>query len=444
MQGPKQATVDDLVGTDPFFVAHRGSGDNWTEHTALAYSSAVAAGARAIEVSVHATSDGVLVCHHDESALRLTGRDQPIATQDYATIAALRADARQWLGPNAAPQPIPKLEEVLDEHASKSVIFIEDKQGTNTRALLNLMDRYPASKDHFVWKQPARSQARIEAQARGYKSWGYFMDGSGGQFDKYAQDHDFVGLFHAASDDDIRALVAFGKPVIVWEVHTRRMRDRLLALGVRGLMCSNIPYVTTDVPLNRSDTFASGTRSAGDLPWVINWKLQPKIQPESRSIRLDDGSDFSYSMGSLCPVPAGVYSIDFEMRWAGAVPKNGAQAGIAFGLRDDRPYLPNVSSSPGGYHVLIDAAGTVQLFRRAASGAASEVIGSFDSTAPREGQWLKFSVRMTDDGIRCSRLDDGEQTLAVADATHRGGYFMLCKAYDGEQPVEFRSIAVSP
>jgi glycerophosphoryl diester phosphodiesterase len=431
------------VAGQPFFIAHRGSGDNWTEHTALAYSSAIAAGAHAIEVSVHSTSDGVLVCHHDASTLRLTGRDEPIATQDYADIAALRADARQWLGPSAAPQPIPKLADVLDAHAPDSVIFIEDKQGTNTRALLDLMDRYPSSKDRFVWKQPAASKARIQAQSRGYKTWGYFMDGSGQQFEQHAGNHDFVGLFHAASDEDIRRLVGFGKPVIVWEVHTRWMRDRLQALGVRGLMCSNFPYVTNDLPLAKADAFASGTRAAGDLPWAIDWKLQPRIQPGSSSIRLG-GSDFTYSMGSLCPVPAEAHAIDFEVRWAGPVPQSAGQVGVAFGLQDDSPYLPNVPGPPGGYHLLINVAGKVELYRRTAGGTATEVIASADTAAPREGQWLKFSVSVTSEGVSCSRLDNGQQSLAAADTTYRGRYFMLCKSRGGELPVEFRSVSVAP
>src|SRR6478735_7476996 len=59
-------TVDSLVSTTPFFIAHRGSGDNWAEHTMEAYSEAVALGAKAIEVSVNATKDGVLICHHDK------------------------------------------------------------------------------------------------------------------------------------------------------------------------------------------------------------------------------------------------------------------------------------------------------------------------------------------------------------------------------------------
>jgi glycerophosphoryl diester phosphodiesterase len=439
----KRFTIESLLGTSPFYIAHRGSGDNWPEHTALAYSSAIAFGVKAIEISVCATSDGVLICHHDTNTFRLTGHDLEISEQTYAAISELRNDAGPWLGPAAEPQPIPRLQDVLDAHAATHVIFIEDKQATNTKALLDLMDRYPDSRNHFVWKQPASSKTRVEAAARGYKTWGYFLNGSSDTYGKYAQSFDYLGLYHAATDSEVNALLAYGKPVIVWEVHTRWMRDRLLGLGVRGFMCSNIPYVTNDVALNRSDAFASGSRSAGDLPWTINWNMQPKLQPATGSIKLDHGSGFSYSMGSLCPPPTDQYSITYDVRWPGPTPRGEAQIGIAFGLHDDRPYLPNVPGTSGGYHLLINAGGKLELYRRGASGGEAEVIASANTAAPREGQWLKFSARVTPDGLECSRLDSGTQSISVADTAHRGGYFMLCKAYGGEEPVEFRSVSIS-
>ena len=66
-------TVASLLAAPSFFVAHRGSGDNWPEHTMRAYKGSAAAGLKAIEVSVSATSDGVLVCHHDLNTQRVTG-----------------------------------------------------------------------------------------------------------------------------------------------------------------------------------------------------------------------------------------------------------------------------------------------------------------------------------------------------------------------------------
>lgn len=439
----KKFTVESLLGTTPFYVAHRGSGDNWPEHTALAYSSSIAFGVKAIEISVNATSDGVLVCHHDTNTMRLTGHDLEISQQTYATLEGLRNDARRWLGPASQLQPIPLLRDVLDAHAATHVIFIEDKQATNTKALLDLMDSYPDAQSHFVWKQTSSSTARVEAAARGYQTWGYFMDGSSDTYPKYARNFDYLGLYHTATDAEVAALVAYGKPVVVWEVHTRAMRDRLLGLGVRGFMCSNIPYVTNDVALNTSDSFASGLRSPGDLPWVINWALQPQLESITASIELGDGSDFSYSMGSLCPTPDDSYSITYELRWPGPIPTDSGHAGIAFGLADDRPYLPKRAGTSGGFHLLIDQTGMLELQLRGADGAVTETVASTSTAAPVSGQWMKFSVNVTPDGIRCSRLDAGGQTITVPDTTHRGGYFVLCKAYDGEQALQFRSVTVA-
>lgn len=442
-QPVKKFTVESLLGTTPFYVAHRGSGDNWPEHTALAYSSAIAFGVKAIEISVSATSDGVLVCHHDTNTMRMTGHDLKISQQTYATLEGLRNDATRWLGPASQLEPIPRLRDVLDAHAATHVIFIEDKQATNTKALLDLMDSYPDAQSHFVWKQTSSSMARVEAAARGYKTWGYFLNGSRDTYPKYAPNFDYLGLYHAATDAEVAALVAYGKPVVVWEVHTRAMRDRLLGLGVRGLMCSNIPYVTNDVALNTSDSFASGFRSPGDLPWVINWDLQPQLNNVTASIEFDDGSDFSYSMGSLCPTPVGSYSIDYELRWPGPIPPDSGHAGIAFGLANDRPYLPKEAGTSGGYHLLIDETGMLELQRRGADGAVTERLASTSTAAPVSGQWMKFSVSVSPDGIRCSRLDTGGQSITAPDTTHRGRYFVLCKAYDGEQPLQFRFVTVS-
>jgi len=267
MSQPAQVhTLTDLMSTTPFYIAHRGSGDNWTEHTAEAYAQAIQNGAKAIEVSVSATSDGVLVCHHDLSTERMTGRNLQISEVTFEELGALRNDSRSWIGPKAPLAPIPRLKDVLDAHAATTVIFLEDKQGTNTAALLDLMDSYPDSKEHFVWKQTAGGKHLAEAKKRGYKAWGYFVDDVQIRFADFAERFDYLGIYHGASDNEIKALARYGKPVICWEIHTRWMRERVLALGVTGLMCSNYPYASGSTPVSTRDDFASGVRASGDLP----------------------------------------------------------------------------------------------------------------------------------------------------------------------------------
>ncbi|MEC5190381.1 hypothetical protein RCH17_000517 [Arthrobacter sp. MP_M7] len=435
-------TLTELMSTTPFYIAHRGSGDNWTEHTAEAYSHALQYGAKAIEVSVSATSDGVLVCHHDLSTERMTGRNLQISEVTFEELETLRNDSRSWIGPKAPLATIPRLKDVLDAHAATSVIFLEDKQGTNTTALLDLMDSYPNSREHFVWKQTAAAKHLAEAKARGYKAWGYFVDNVQIRFADFAAGFDFLGIYHGASDEEIKALVGYGKPVICWEIHTRWMRERVSALGVTGLMCSNFPYASGSNPTNTRDEFASGVRAAGDLPWILAPSYQPTLQPEFSSVSLNNEASSSYTLGSMCPVTKDTYSLSFDMRWPMAVPDKSGSAGIAFGQADDQPYRPTVPATVAGYHVSIDSAGTLRLFAREAGSLDGELLGEARSDAPKAGVWMRFRVDVSPREITFARLDGKETRAAARTASYRGGYFGLTKNYQGKQPVEFRQVEV--
>ena len=439
---PQVFKVSDLLSTSPFHIAHRGSGDNWTEHTATAYLQAVQSGAKAIEVSVSSTSDGVLVCHHDLNTERMTGRNLPISEVTYAELEACKNNAKSWIGPRAPFEPIPRLKDVLDAHAANNVIFIEDKQGVNTAQLLDLMDSYPDSKDHFVWKQTAAGKHYAEAQERGYKTWGYFVDNVQVPFAEYADRFDYLGIYHGATDDEIKALVAIGKPVICWEIHTRWMRERVLALGVQGLMCSNFPYVSSNKAISSQDAFASGVRAAGDLPYILAAEYQPTVQPEFSSVSLNHESSSSYTLGSMCPIGKDSYSLSFDMRWPLDIPGSGS-AGMAFGQNDDQPYRPTVPATVGGYHLTVDRVGVMRLFARAAGALDGELLRELRTEAPKAGAWMRFRIEIGPADIAVSRTDGEVVSGAVSNSTYRGGYFGLTKNYKGRQPVEFRQVAVT-
>ncbi|MFF3037113.1 glycerophosphodiester phosphodiesterase [Arthrobacter citreus] len=439
------ATVSSLLNQSPFHIAHRGSGDNWPEHTMAAYQGAVDAGAPAIEVSVCATRDGVLVCHHDTNTLRMTGADLEIADSDYGRITVLKNDARSWLGPGARLEPIPRLEDVLDRFAGNQVIFIEDKQGTNTQALLGLMDKYPDANEHFVWKQTAGAPGYEAAASRGYRTWGYFIDNSNNQFEALAPKFDLLGIYHGATDEEIKALVAFGKPVICWEIHTRWMRDRVLGLGVRGLMCSNYPYVAGDEASAARDAFATGVRSAGDLPWVLGLKYQPEILPREKTVRLAHDSTSGYLLGSMGPLTSGDQEIQLEIRWPELPPGRHAGAGLAFGMPDDSPYRAGIPGTVGGYHVLLRASGAVEVYRRNVTrgeeATADELIGSFATEPVASGTWTGLSVSMDSQGLTVKRRGGAEAwSASIPDTAYRGGYLGLLKSYPDPVAVDFRSV----
>ncbi|WP_454699187.1 glycerophosphodiester phosphodiesterase [Arthrobacter humicola] len=434
--------------TSSFFIAHRGSGDNWPEHTAHAYGQAVSAGAKAIEVSLSSTSDGVLVCHHLTNTQRLTGRDWNIADHTYAEIAQLRNDARQWLGPASPLEPLPKVKDVLDAHASRNVIFIEDKQGTNTEALLDLLDSYPDATERFVWKQSGAVELPGSVTERGYRSWGYFTDSSDRQFERFAEPFDLLGIYHDATDNEIRQLVSFGKPVICWEVHTRWMRERLEQLGVRGMMCSNLLYVANETPQSTKDSFVTGLRAPGDLPWIHTWESQPVIHRDSASITFEGEGRRSYVMGSMCPVGSQNYSLTFEIRWPSDLPvgAEGAReldAGVAFGQADDRAFRPWTPGDVGGYYLSIRASGKLELFRQEAKIQDAISIASVPTDPPVPGGWMRFRIDVSPAAIRFARLDGREIAAVAEDTAYRGEYFSLFKSHLKMIPVAFRALEVS-
>ncbi|MCG2620537.1 glycerophosphodiester phosphodiesterase [Arthrobacter sp. I2-34] len=442
---PGQAayTIAELLDRRPYYIAHRGSGDNWPEHTGLAYAQAVAAGSMAIEVSVNATSDGVLVCHHDSDTARLTGSNLVIADTPYSVLAGLRNDARAWLGPASPREPIALLKDVLDAYAASHVIFIEDKQGSNARALLDLMDSYPDSRSHFVWKQEATAGRVAMASGRGYRTWGYFGDDLYDRIDELEPRFDYLGVHHTASDEVIRTMVSTGKPVICWAVHTRSMRDRLLRLGVSGMMCSNIPYVASADARYQSDQFGTGLRAAGDLPWEVDgsWSRQPLIQPGPASLALAGPGSSSYCMGSMCPLPKNIYGIQFQMRWPENLPGDREHAGLAFGQAGDQPYRVFQLSEVGGYHLVIRASGELELFSRDPGQVNGKRLGTMQTDKPRPGEWMSFRVDVTPINIGYGRTDGTRWRDTVRNDAFRGGYFSLTKNYDGEVPVEFRKIS---
>lgn len=435
-------TIKDLLATTPFYIAHRGSGDNWPEHTRAAYSRSVLAGAKAIEVSVQSTSDGVLVCHHDLSTLRMTGVDLIIAESSYAELERLNVDARKWLGPNCVLLPIPKLKDVLDEHAAKRVVFIEDKQGTNTDALLALMDSYPDPTEHFVWKQPAPSQRFKVAQAKGYASWGYFSPEDFDKVTQLAPNFDYLGIYHTAPESLIKELVATGKPVICWEIHTRSLRDTMAAWGVKGMMCSNIPYVTKAVSQYTNDQFATGLRPAGDLPSPLALNRQPLIAPGAASVRMVELKS-SYCMGSMGPIDRSDYTLNFDMAWPDAVPADFEHSGIAFGQESDAPYLVREPSSVSGYHVVLRGNGSLELFSRKASVVSGKLIQKVQTSAPRPGNWMRFRIKLSASNIVVERIDGAGWRFSASDNTFRGRFFSLTQNYDKGPATLFRGIAVT-
>ncbi|WP_111721547.1 glycerophosphodiester phosphodiesterase family protein [Homoserinimonas sp. OAct 916] len=439
------STIAGLLALSPFYIAHRGSGDNWAEHTMDAYTHSVDLGARAIEISVNATKDGMLVCHHDTTMERTSGKSIDIADMTWAELSALRIDAREWLGPSAALQPIPLLSDVLQAFAATQVVFVEDKQGTNTAALLDAMDATPAAGAQLVWKQWAGAGQYKAAAERGFQTWGYLTPDIVDRAADYADRFDLLGVHHSATDEQVRAVVSLGKPVIAWEIHFRWQRDRMRSLGVAGMMCSNIPYVEGLLPAATSDQFPSGLRAAGDLPWTIDagWAAQPALNARRATIRLARPEVQSYLMGSMCPVTKGTYELHAEFGWPDALPASEQHVGLAFAVADDRTYRVTIPGESAGYHAILRADGQLELYRRESHVASGTLLGRVSTAEPHIGEWISLTITVSSAQIAVKRTGESTWSVQSSDTSYRGGYIWLCKNYADGPPVEFRRIRIT-
>jgi glycerophosphoryl diester phosphodiesterase len=124
-----------LLCGERLLIAHRGGGALAPEETLPAFENALALGADVLELDVHSTSDGRVVCLHDDTVDRTTDGTGPIHGLTLAELGAL--DAGYHFSPDGGASfpfrgqgiRVPTLAEVLAAHPD-AWWSIEIKQST--------------------------------------------------------------------------------------------------------------------------------------------------------------------------------------------------------------------------------------------------------------------------------------------------------------------------
>lgn len=96
----------------PLVCAHRGDNVNAPENTMPAFELAASENLEWIELDVHQTSDGIIVCNHDSSIKRVTGQNLSIHDHTYEELT--RWEMGSWMPGNYEHVVIPTLKEVLE------------------------------------------------------------------------------------------------------------------------------------------------------------------------------------------------------------------------------------------------------------------------------------------------------------------------------------------
>ena len=95
----------------PLVCAHRGDNVNAPENTMPAFELAASENLKWIELDVHQTKDGVIICNHDSTIKRVTGINYSIHDHTFAELSACKFGS--WMPGDYTDVSVPKLEEAL-------------------------------------------------------------------------------------------------------------------------------------------------------------------------------------------------------------------------------------------------------------------------------------------------------------------------------------------
>jgi len=228
-------------------MAHRGGwvtpDDVPRENTAYAFRRAVELGYRYLELDVHGTVDGRLAVFHDEVLDRVTDASGAIGDHTWAELAGVRIGGMD---------PIPLLEELLEEFGS-TFLNIDIKDDRSVAPLVDVLRRFGATDRVCVG---SFSGARLAAFRRaapevltsvtpGGVAWATHAFGlrrlrldRGAAFQIPVRDERTpLELVRA---DVLRVAHATGRVVHVWTVNDEAEMNRLIDLGVDGLVSDDI------------------------------------------------------------------------------------------------------------------------------------------------------------------------------------------------------------
>lgn len=221
----------------PTAFAHRGGSLEAEENTLPAFERAVALGYTHVELDVHLTADGAVVIHHDDSLLRVFGVDRPVAGLTRADLATVRSPGgaavpllsellHSWPGLHVnieakSDAVIAPLAEVIRRADALDRVCIGSFAPERTKAARAALG------PRLCWSPAHAGVARLWA-----RGWGLPLPTG---FPVAQVPVRWRGI-PVVTPRMVRAAHACGIQVQVWTVDDAAEMDRLLDMGVDGLM----------------------------------------------------------------------------------------------------------------------------------------------------------------------------------------------------------------
>jgi glycerophosphoryl diester phosphodiesterase len=245
----------DYPGPIPF--AHRGGGIEGIENTMSAFERSVALGYRYLETDVHMTADGVLLAFHDDDLSRTCGRQGKISELPWSDVQTARVDGKE---------PIPLLEDVLG-HFPEARINIEPKSSRAVDAFIEVVRRTGSTGRICVGSFDGKRIQRVRAalgptlctsmgptEIARWLAANWMPAGWGIPRVPVAQVPLKWNAVPIVTARTVREAHAHGIQVHVWTIDDPGEMDRLLDLGVDGIMTDQ-PSVLKAVLQRRGQWF---------------------------------------------------------------------------------------------------------------------------------------------------------------------------------------------
>lgn len=228
--------------------AHRGGALEAPENTMAAFEYAVGLGYRYVETDVHATRDGQLIAFHDDRLDRVSDGHGLVAGIDFADVARARI---------AGVHRIPTLADLLGAWPSLRV-NIDPKSDAAVEPLIRVLRDMRAQDRVCVGSFSSRRVAKVRAAFDGaictamgprdvlrFKAASYGVP-AGRITAACLQVPVSTSGLSFADARMIRTAKLWNKPLHVWTIDTADEMERLLAIGVHGIMTDR-PRLLRDV-----------------------------------------------------------------------------------------------------------------------------------------------------------------------------------------------------
>jgi glycerophosphoryl diester phosphodiesterase len=241
----------------PLVIAHRGDSSSAPEQTLAAFERAAALGAEMIEADVRRTRDGRLVLVHDATVERTTDGRGAVASSTFEELRAL--DAGSWFAPRFAGERIPALDELFALAVREEIALCLEVKGESAGERASVAGAVAreleqrgrlgvdvlASFDHEALAAAARCVPGVRLAPdrlpeRGPSVGRLIVEQAASIGARIVQHH------HAdLSADTVAAAHAAGIAVWAWPPETRPEIERVLEMGVDGVMGDDVGVIVS-------------------------------------------------------------------------------------------------------------------------------------------------------------------------------------------------------